>query len=92
MTKEEFESNYDYNVIPQGVFMQYGLNKQIKLGHSLDAAKMDTSHDMSIVNGDEVHKFGHFQHAHYAGYVEDLLNAYRNGDLVWKEATNNGNT
>jgi hypothetical protein len=84
MTKQEFERANTR--IPYGKAMQYSLTKMAELGHAQDERLHDTSHDMSIVSEDgSVAKFGTFKHADYAGYAEDLINAYRNGDLVWKE-------
>ena len=82
MEKKLFEECYK-DVIPSGKLKQYKIHECKKNGHPLKMA--DTSHDVSIVEeGKEPYRFGTFHHAHYAGFVEDLVNAYRNGDLVWK--------
>lgn len=81
MTKEEFELRYK-GVIPKGVL------KQVKL--HLDTTKPDnlhhdTTHDVSFFDEatNKAYRLGTFQHSYFAGYTEDLLNAYRNGELVW---------
>lgn len=49
---------------------------------------MDSSHDMSALFLDKPYRLAHFKHADDAAFVEALVNAYRRGELVEKEARN----
>lgn len=86
MIKDVFERRFK-SIIPEGEFCQFNPENAKKYGIKWTVINHDSSHDMSIVNQQtkEVQKFGHFKHADYADFVETLLNAYREGDLVWKD-------
>ena len=88
MTLDElkgFEQEFQ-NTIPEGKFQQLSHRVCRVIGVSPYSADTDT--DMSIVNLEtkQHHKVGSFNHEHYAGYVEKIINAYRNGDLVHKDS------
>jgi len=77
---ESFEKAFA-EVIPKGEFTQFTLEK------GATYAQHDSTHDMSIVSktedgGFEVSKVGTFTNSEYAGYIETIVNAYRDGDLV----------
>lgn len=84
MTKQEFEETYK-DVIPEGVFRQVKIQENLK--NEFGKTVYDTSHDISIHNKETntVTKFASAKHAHFAGFIEDVLNGLRNGDLVFKE-------
>lgn len=79
MNKKEFEERYK-DVMPNSEL------RQIKIGDSKAKHHHDTSHDVSFLDENGMpYRFGHFHHSHYAGLTEDLINAYRDGKLIWKE-------
>lgn len=84
--KEEFQAKYGED-IPKGNFQQVTILKAKEVG--IVGNHHDTTHDVSILNTDgdvpTVTKFGSFTHSHFAGFTEDLINAYFAGELVWKE-------
>lgn len=76
----------------QGEWGQFGLSAgkwQKEAGEvrkRKEYGKLDTSHDVSAVVGGVPSRVGTFQHAATAEFVENLVNAYRAGDLVEKDA------
>jgi len=81
---EQFKKGFS-GIIPDGKFCQLTIFNASVL--DIDIHEADTSHDISIVDDKgNRHKVGHFKHAHYAWYIEGIVNAYRNGDLVHKDS------
>ena len=49
-------------------------------------AEWDTSHDVSAITPDGArYRVATYRHANDAAFVDALVNAYRNGNLVWKD-------
>jgi len=75
-----------------GEWCQFGLCNGPYQAEARDAharkeyGKIDTSHHMSAVRDGEPYRLAEWHHAHDAGLVETLVNAYRSGDLITRDA------
>ncbi|MBE0438234.1 MAG: hypothetical protein IBX57_00510 [Gammaproteobacteria bacterium] len=84
MNKKDFEEKYKH-VIPEGKFKRITAGSDV-MSADTNGLHHDTPCEVSVMlhNGTAT-KFAQARHPHYAEYVEDVLNALREGSLVWKE-------